>query len=282
VYVLHCCNISRLEQLQLFSGATWHWISLVAAMPLFFGPFEYIDLKCINCPAAVARVCHMVTSVSRGVKSRLSGDCKEGCMAAFKSISTVSRFNLCVAGVALARNLVGRVGHLVLQFEDPAPGLQQLREKLELDMLLATPWVTEPAAAALAAAEKAELIQQAAARQLLATATAAQKRQQQQVAGQQAGHVGMAPGPGNSIGQEQQQGSEAQNTAAADDVDRGAGHDTRRSPASHLVLPSQLQQRITQELKIHKHQASTPVWLQQCTCRLAAVLHSHSGCFTAA
>jgi len=69
-------------------------------MPFSFGPFEDSDLKCINFPAAVARVCHMVTSVTRGVKSRLSGDCKEGCMAAFKSINTVSRFNLCVAGVA--------------------------------------------------------------------------------------------------------------------------------------------------------------------------------------
>jgi hypothetical protein len=29
------------------------------------------------------------------------------------------------------------------QFEDPAPGLQRLREKLELDMAAACPWLTQ-------------------------------------------------------------------------------------------------------------------------------------------
>jgi hypothetical protein len=29
------------------------------------------------------------------------------------------------------------------QFEDPSPGLQRLREKLELDMAAAYPWLTQ-------------------------------------------------------------------------------------------------------------------------------------------
>jgi hypothetical protein len=39
-----------------------------------------------------------------------------------------------------------------LQFEDPSPGLQQLREKLELQMLLGCPWVVAAAEQAAAAA----------------------------------------------------------------------------------------------------------------------------------
>jgi hypothetical protein len=34
-------------------------------------------------------------------------------------------------------------GAAAVQFEDPAPGLQRLREKLELDMAAACPWLTQ-------------------------------------------------------------------------------------------------------------------------------------------
>ncbi len=30
-----------------------------------------------------------------------------------------------------------------VQFEDPSPNLQRLREKVDLEMMLATPWVVE-------------------------------------------------------------------------------------------------------------------------------------------
>ena len=89
------------------------------------------------------------------------------------------------------------------QFEDPAPGLQLLRERLELEMMDACEWLTQPATAALAAAAaKEELMRE-----------------------------GIRP------------------TSAA-----GSQQQYVLSSPSCLAIPHALQQRITNELKIHKHQ----------------------------
>jgi len=131
----------------------------------------------------------------------------------------------------------------LFQFEDPAPGLQLLREKLELEMMDACDWLTAPATQALAAAAAIEKKLQDVARQLWAS----KGNKQQQAPGQNA-----AEGPAVAA---------APPAAAA--AGGGVGSSSNgveqqvvmpESPASKLVMPLGLQQRVTKELKIHKHQ----------------------------
>ncbi|WIA11310.1 hypothetical protein OEZ85_011433 [Tetradesmus obliquus] len=144
-----------------------------------------------------------------------------------------------------------------LTFEDPAPGLQRLREKLELDMAAGCPWLTQAADAALAAAEAEEERQQAAARELFTKVQRQQQRQQQEQAG--------AAQQQQQQQQQQADASTRESLAAAGDgaglsadaragAAAGAAEQAGRSPASLLKMPPELQQRVTRELKIHKHQ----------------------------
>lgn len=122
---------------------------------------------------------------------------------------------------------------IVVQFEDPAPGLQQLREKLEVEMMNACDWITAPADAALAAAAAEERKLQEAAKRLWAAGGKQEQQQQPQQAAAAANGAGSS-GAGSSEGVSTAEGA--------------------KSPASFLTIPVALQQRITKELKIHKHQ----------------------------
>lgn len=133
--------------------------------------------------------------------------------------------------------------HCLSQFEDPAPGLQLLREKLELEMMDGCDWLTAPATQALAAAAAIEKKLQDAARQLWAS----KGNKQQQAPGQNAAEGPAAAAPpaaaagGGGVVSSSSNGVEQQVTVP-------------ESPASKLVMPHRLQQRATKELKIHKHQ----------------------------
>jgi hypothetical protein len=135
------------------------------------------------------------------------------------------------------------------QFEDPAPGLQLLREGLEVEMMDAAPWLTGPADAALAAAAAAEarLIEEAHAK--LMGAGTAQQAAAAAATGPTANGVVVAgeQGTGSGAGNNAAGGSTAAAAAAA-------GVSGAAEPSDCLVMPYALQQRVTKELKIHKHQ----------------------------
>lgn len=142
----------------------------------------------------------------------------------------------------------------ILQFEDPAPGLQRLREKPEVDMLRMQPWVTEAADAALAAAQAAQLKQQAAAQALYQTAMS---KKRQQAASQPAAEQlpnGLQQGPSLQLEQQPEMQGQPTTAEASDKSDTTATHKPGIDPVALLALPQQLQERITRELKIHKHQ----------------------------
>jgi hypothetical protein len=114
-----------------------------------------------------------------------------------------------------------------------------LREKLELEMMAACDWLTEPAAAALAAAAAEERKLQEAAKNLWEAGS-------KQQLGQDPAAAAAAAGGG--------EGAAGSSGAAGGSSNGGSVDD--KAASSQLVMPSALQQRVTKELKIHKHQVS--------------------------
>jgi hypothetical protein len=109
-----------------------------------------------------------------------------------------------------------------LQFEDPSPALQQLREKLELQMLLGCPWVVTAAENAVAAAE------------LSAVQPA----------------NGVAAFWMKQLGARESGTSNAAAAAPASDAEAEDGSDDEDG-SNLLQLPSSIRDRIVTELKIH-------------------------------
>lgn len=91
-------------------------------------------------------------------------------------------------------------------------------------MMAGCEWLTQPAAAAVEAATAAERQLQEAARKLW------------------------------EAGGQQQQQSGASAAAVTSAAGGDAGGEKPPPPASHLAMPAALQQRVTRDLKIHKHQ----------------------------
>jgi histone acetyltransferase 1 len=138
-----------------------------------------------------------------------------------------------------------------MQFEDPSPDLQLLREKMELEMMAACPWLSEPAQAALDAAAAAAAGEQAAGGGATSTANTQPQKPQQQENKQ----------PQQQDGQKQQQqpgGAAAEPSKANGAAAAAAAADAAAAPAKLLAMPPDLQRRATKELKIHKHQVGPP------------------------
>eukprot|EP00879_Flechtneria_rotunda_P005099 GHRR01005378.1.p1 GENE.GHRR01005378.1~~GHRR01005378.1.p1 ORF type:complete len:390 (+),score=179.45 GHRR01005378.1:231-1400(+) len=167
--------------------------------------------------------------------------------------------------IATAYDLAHKRDAVDLTFEDPVLGLQRVREKLELEQMLACPWLVEAADAALKTAEGHEVQQQAAARQLWKTAgcngqqQAGQQRQPQQQSGSSNGTVAADTGQQPQGRGQGQQASGAGVRAQAHAAGASAQESPPASSASLLTLPEKLQQRVIKELKIHKRQVPA-VW----------------------